>query len=76
MKTIITNYDEAMDLVHQIAEFDPMSMEIIICMTIDTESAEYKESVVDILDRVCTAVHAVNEELGPYRTDKKEEVKE
>lgn len=66
MKTIINNYDEAMELVHQIAQFDPMSVEIIICMTIDTELARYKESVGDILDRIITAVHAVNDELGPY----------
>lgn len=66
MKSITNNFAEAMELVHQIAEFDSMSMEIILCMTIDTESAEHKESVVDILARVCTAVQAVNEELGPY----------
>lgn len=66
MKNILTNYDEAMELVNQIAEFDPLSIEVIICMTIDTESAKYKDLPGDVLDRICTAVHAVNEELGPH----------
>lgn len=73
MKFIITDYDEAMELINQISQFDPMSIEIITCMIIDTESAKYEEPYGEILDRICAAVHGVNEDLGPYRTDKKGE---
>lgn len=76
MKTIITHYEEAMELVNQISQFDPMSMEIITCMIIDTESSKYKEPAVDIVERMWDAVQAVNEILGPYQPDTKEEVKE
>lgn len=69
MKNLVTNYGEAMELVHQIVQFDPMNIEIILCMTIDIESAKYKETAGAILDRIFNAVHAVNEELGPYQLD-------
>ena len=65
MKDIITNYEEAMELVKQISEFEPISMETIICMIIDTESSKYKEPAVDIVERMWDAVQAVNEILGP-----------
>ena len=73
MKFIITDYEEAMELVNQISQFDPMSMEIITCMIIDTESAKYEEAYSDILDRICGAVHGINEDLGTYQLDKKGE---
>lgn len=76
MKTIITHYEEAMELVKQISEFEPISMETIICMIIDTESSKYKEPAVDIVERMWDAVQAVNEILGSYQPDTKEEVKE
>lgn len=72
MKDIITNFGEAMELVKQISEFDPISMETLICMIIDTESSKYKEPAVDIVERMWDAVQAVNEILGPYQPDKKE----
>lgn len=70
MKSILNNFDEALDLVNQLSQFDPMSMEIILCMTIDTESSKNKEPVVDIVERIFDAVQAVNEALGPYQTRK------
>lgn len=73
MKDIVTNYEEAMELVKQISEFEPISMEIIICMLIDTEASNYKEFVLDIVKRIWDAVQAVNEILGPYQPDKKGE---
>lgn len=67
MKDTVTNFDEVFELVNQISQFEPISIEVIICMIIDTESAKYKKSVVEILGRICDAVQAVNEVLGPYR---------
>lgn len=74
MKDIITNFEEAMELVNRISQFDPISMEAITCMIIDTESAKYEETYSDILDRICCAVHVVNEDLGLYQLDKKGEL--
>jgi len=74
MKTIVNNIDAAMELVNQISQFDPVSMESIICIIIDTESSKYKEPALDIVERIWDAVKAVNEILGSYQTDKKGEV--
>ena len=74
MKDMITNFEEVMELVKQISEFEPISMECIICMIIYTEASKYKEPAVDIVARIWDAVQAVNEILGPYQPDKKGEV--
>ena len=66
MKDSITNIKEAMELVKQTSEFEPISMEAI-CMIIDTESLKYKEPAVDNVERIWDAVQAVNEILGPYQ---------
>ena len=66
MKDIVTNYEEAMELVNQILQFGQMSIEIITCMIIDIEALKYKEPAVDIAERIWDAVQAVNEDLGPY----------
>ena len=73
MKDIKTNYEEAMELVKQVSQFEPISMEVIICMIIDTEASKYKEPAVDIVERVLDAVQEVNEILGPWQPDKKGE---
>lgn len=52
MKSIVNNYEEAMELAKEISEFEPISMEAIICMIIDTEASKYKEPAVDIVDRI------------------------
>lgn len=74
MKTIISNFEEVTELVNQIMQFTPISLEAIICTIIDTESAKYKVPVVDILEHICDAVLSVNEELGAYQLDKKGEL--
>lgn len=73
MKSIITNTDESMELINQISQFDHVSMTSIICTLIDIVSVKSKEPVAGILERICDAVIAAQELLGPYQPDKKGE---
>ena len=67
MKNILINGDEAQELVNQIAEFDTISMNAIICMLIDTSAAKSGDDAVEIADTVYMAVKSINQEFGAYR---------
>ena len=69
MKNILANYDDAINLVNQIAEFDPRSMQSIICMLIDTCTAKYGGKAPELAEDISIAVRLVNEQVGEYRLE-------
>lgn len=66
MKDILSNMNDAYELVNQVADFDSVGMLSIICMLIDTFSAKYDEDPKKIADLIRDKVHEVNDTLGRY----------
>lgn len=67
MKTIIANINEAMSIVDQISQFDPVAVQSILCMAIDTTGALTGENPVEIAKNIYTAVSTINAEFGAYQ---------
>ena len=65
-KNIFTNLEEAHELVNRIAEFDDVSMQSIICMSIDMCAAKHNENAKEIAERIYNAVCSVNDDLGKF----------
>ena len=66
MKDILSNMNDAYELVNQVADFDDVGMLSIICMLIDTYSAKYNKDPKKIADLIRDQVHEVNDTLGRY----------
>lgn len=71
---IITNTNEAMELINQFSQFDYVSMMSIICTLIDIVSAKSKESSMDIVLSIEESVLLMNETLGAFQPDKEGEL--
>ena len=67
MKNIIANINEAMDIVNQIAEFDPVAVQSILAMAIDTTGAIHDEDPIEIAKNIYEAVTVVNTTMGAYQ---------
>ena len=66
MKDILSNMNDAYELINQVADFDSVSMLSIICMLIDTYSAKYDEDPKKVADLIRDKVREVNNMLGRY----------
>ena len=66
MKNIYENINEAMDIVNNLAQFDSVAVQLILCMAVDTVGAIHGENPVEIAKNIYTAVTAVNAEYGAY----------
>lgn len=66
MKNILSNMNDAYELVDKVADFDDVGMLSIICMLIDTYSAKYNKDPKKIADLIRDQVHEVNDTLGRY----------
>lgn len=66
MKNWYTNLDEVLELIDQFSQYDAESMKTIICTLIDVASETCEESAEDIAVFVCSMVHIMNEERGPF----------
>ncbi len=66
MKNIINNIEEAMDIVNNLAQFDSVDVQSILCMAVDTVGAIHGENPVEIAKNIYSAVSVVNAEYGAY----------